>query len=187
MIFAHDTELALIAAAALVNTGANASHSRTDALTTLGQLAGFLDEHGFSGRRVGDRAELADVRDLRPELQRLWEADRDEAVALINTMLREAHAMPQLVRHDAWDWHLHATEPLAPLATRMRVEAAMAFIDVIRFDEHERLRFCEADDCDGVLVDLSRNRSKRYCDVGNCGNRMNVTAYRARKAADTAG
>ena len=59
----------------------------------------------------------------------------------------------------------------------------MAFVDVIRSDEHERIRTCAADDCDAVLVDLSRNRSKRYCDVGNCGNRMNVNAYRARRAA----
>ena len=66
----------------------------------------------------------------------------------------------------------------------MRVEVAMAFIDVIRGDEFERLRSCAAADCRGVLVDLSRNRSKRYCDAGNCGNRMNVIAYRARQAAE---
>ena len=65
----------------------------------------------------------------------------------------------------------------------LQVEAAMAFVDVIRADEHRRLRLCEADDCDAVVIDLSRNRSKRYCDVGNCGNRMNVTAFRARRAA----
>jgi predicted RNA-binding Zn ribbon-like protein len=37
-----------------------------------------------------------------------------------------------------------------------------------------------------VVVDLSRNKSKRFCATGNCGNRANVAAYRARKrsAAD---
>ena len=59
----------------------------------------------------------------------------------------------------------------------------MAFIDVIRTGERRRLRSCDADDCEAVLVDLSRNRSKRYCDVGNCGNRMHVTAYRLRKTS----
>ena len=33
---------------------------------------------------------------------------------------------------------------------------------------------------EAVLVDLSRNSSKRYCDTGNCGNRVHVAAYRAR-------
>jgi len=36
--------------------------------------------------------------------------------------------------------------------------------------------------CGGVLVDLSKNRSKRFCDAG-CGNRAAVNAYRARRAA----
>jgi predicted RNA-binding Zn ribbon-like protein len=53
---------------------------------------------------------------------------------------------------------------------------------VIRADELARLRVCAADDCEDVVVDLSKNRSKRFCD-GGCGNRANVAAYRARKAS----
>jgi predicted RNA-binding Zn ribbon-like protein len=34
-----------------------------------------------------------------------------------------------------------------------------------------------------VLVDLSRNRSKRYCDSRTCGNRLHVAAYRERQRA----
>jgi predicted RNA-binding Zn ribbon-like protein len=63
----------------------------------------------------------------------------------------------------------------------MAVEAAMAVLDVIRAGEFGRLEVCAADDCGSVLVDLSRNRSKRFCDAG-CGNRLAVAAYRARKA-----
>ena len=63
------------------------------------------------------------------------------------------------------------------------VEFAMAWVDVLRQGEHGRMKRCAADDCEAVLVDVSRNRSKRFCDVGNCGNRMNVRAYRARGAA----
>ena len=85
------------------------------------------------------------------------------------------------VKHDQWDYHLHATPSLAPLATQMAVDAAMAFVDVVRGQELSRLRICAADDCDNAVVDLSKNRSKRYCD-GGCGNRVAVAAYRARKA-----
>jgi anthraniloyl-CoA monooxygenase len=66
-------------------------------------------------------------------------------------------------------------------ATRMAVEAAMAMIDVVRTGELSRLRLCAGDDCDNVVVDLSKNRSKRFCESG-CGNRAAVAAYRARKA-----
>ncbi|WP_378145002.1 CGNR zinc finger domain-containing protein [Cnuibacter sp. UC19_7] len=181
MVFAYDTEATLAFTAALVNTLPGASHSRDDELTEPRALVELLDEHEYSGRRDGDEAELDEIRAARHEFRRFWEVDRDEAVGIVNAFLRDAAALPQLVRHDAWDWHLHATEAEAPLVTRIRVEVAMAFVDVIRSVEYDRLRICAADDCDAVLVDLTRNRSKRYCDVGNCGNRMNVVAYRARR------
>jgi predicted RNA-binding Zn ribbon-like protein len=100
----------------------------------------------------------------------------------VNTLLREANALPQLVKHDGWDYHLHATPPEAPLADRMAVEAAMAFTDVIRSGQLDRLRLCAAADCDNVHVDLSKNRSRRFCS-NLCANRTNVAAYRTRQAA----
>jgi predicted RNA-binding Zn ribbon-like protein len=42
--------------------------------------------------------------------------------------------------------------------------------------ELARLRFCAAGDCDNVLVDLSKNRSRRFCGL-TCANRVNVAAY----------
>ena len=56
----------------------------------------------------------------------------------------------------------------------------MAFADVIRSGELARLRVCAAADCDDVLVDLSKNRSRRYCGTA-CSNRVNVAAFRARR------
>ncbi len=183
MQFTHDTEAVLKVTAQIVNTTPDSSRSRTDELATLDQLAALLDENGYTGRRDHDAAELEEVRALRPELRELWSETRDDAVEHVNRILRDASALPQLVRHGGGDWHLHATDSEAPLAIRMRVEVAMALIDVIRLDELDRLQLCGADDCNAVFIDLSRNRSKRYCDVGNCGNRMNVNAYRARAAA----
>jgi predicted RNA-binding Zn ribbon-like protein len=182
MLFAHDTEVSLIAAAVLINTLPSASHSREDELATTGDLIEFLDVQEFTGSRLGTPDELDAVRALRPRLRSIWLAERDDAVAGVNALLREGAALPQLQRHDGFDWHIHATEPEAPVVTRLQVEAAMAFVDVLRSDEWQRMRECDAPDCEAVLVDLSRNRSKRYCDVGNCGNRMNVNAYRERKA-----
>jgi predicted RNA-binding Zn ribbon-like protein len=59
----------------------------------------------------------------------------------------------------------------------------MALVDVIRLGELDRLRVCEADDCNDIVLDLSRNRSRRYCE-GGCAARAHTAAYRARKAAD---
>lgn len=96
-------------------------------------------------------------------------------------MLADLHAVPQLVRHGRHDWHIHAIGPDEPLARRIVVETAMAMIDVIRTDEMSRLGVCADDTCDGVVLDLSRNRSRRYCSTA-CTNRNAVAAYRARQA-----
>jgi predicted RNA-binding Zn ribbon-like protein len=176
VIFAHDTEIALQAAAALVNTDETAG----DLLDTIAGLDQFVADWGWTGSRRRDRTELEQVRALRPRLRRLWELDEDALVEEVNAILRDARALPQLTRHDEWDYHLHATSSTAPLADRMAVEAAMAFVDVIRQGESDRLLICEADDCDDVLVDLSKNRSRRYCSV-TCSNRVNVAAFRARQ------
>jgi predicted RNA-binding Zn ribbon-like protein len=176
-IFAADTEVSLASAAALVAT----ANDDPDSLTTLDQLAAFVQRWQYTGRFDRTRAELAEVRALRPVLEELWEADEPRAVSITNRLLAEAHAVPQLVRHDHWSWHLHATTADAPLATRMVVEVAMAFTDVIRSGELARLRVCAGDDCTDPVLDLSKNRSRLYCDSG-CGNRAHVAAYRARQA-----
>jgi predicted RNA-binding Zn ribbon-like protein len=181
--FAPDAEEALEFVVALANTDPGASRSGEDELATVAQLAALLETAIFSGRIDHTEAERREVVDVRRELREVWSLDRDDAVGVINRMLRDAGALPYLVRHDASDWHIHATEQTAPLAERLRVEAALALADVIRMNEMQRLRVCGADDCTGLFLDLSRNGSKRYCSV-RCGNRMNMIAFRERQTAE---
>jgi predicted RNA-binding Zn ribbon-like protein len=182
LYFAPDTETNLLFMTALADTMPTASRSRDDELATVEQLDAFLDQWPWSGRRDHDQREVDEVRATRDLLPTLWRVQTDEAVGIINSMLADAGALPYLYKHDGLDWHLHATSPDAPLAERIRVEIALALVDVIRSGEQRRLRVCEADDCEGLFVDLSRNGSKRYCSV-RCGNRMNMIAFRERRAA----
>src|SRR5690606_11497328 len=140
MLFTHDTEIALQSASALVNT-----MGPPDTLTTHEELAAFVRDQGWSGELTGTQAELDEVRALRPRLAQLWELDEAALVPLVNALLADARALPQLVDHDDWGWHLHAVPDDAPMATRMAVEAAMAMVDVVRAGELGRLRTCEAD------------------------------------------
>jgi predicted RNA-binding Zn ribbon-like protein len=179
--FAPDTVESLAFVVLLGNTAPGASRSGGDELATIEDLAGLLVRHSYSGRIDHDEAELRDVRRTRDLVRQVWTLDRDAAVLAVNRMLRDAKALPYLARHDGLDWHVHATDPDAPLAERIRVEAALALIDVIRTDETGRLRVCGAGDCAGLLLDLSRNAQKRFCGV-RCGNRVNMTAHRERQA-----
>lgn len=183
-MFTHDAEEALHWGRDLVNTmpGSVPGDPSQDTLTTVDELQAFFGEKPWTGRFDRDQAELEAVRALRPRLRRFWESDETEVVAMVNALLRDSGAIPQLVDHDGLGWHVHATPHDAPLAERMAVEFAFAMVDVVRAGGLDRLRICDADDCDDVVVDLSKNRSRRYCD-GGCAAKAHTAAYRARKAA----
>jgi len=178
MVFGHDSETALLSAVDLVNSAV-----APDTLVTVAQLDAFFDEHGYTGSHRRDRAELDEVRALRPRLRELLTSDRDAAARLVNQMLLDTDALPQLVRHDGNDWHIHAVGADRTLADRILVETAMAMVDVVRADEMSRLGICTDEGCDGLVLDLSRNRSRKFCST-TCGNRAAVAAYRARQSGD---
>ena len=182
MLFAHDTTAALVLAADLVNSDGLAG----DLLADVGALELFLDKHQVEPRLRATAADLDAVRALRPRLRAVWQAADQESLAdLINGLLRDSGARPRLVDHGGgWGWHLHVTGPDAALQDRLAAQAGFAFADLVRLCEADRLRRCEAPDCAAVFVDLSRNRSRRYCDTGNCGNRQHVAAYRERLYRD---
>lgn len=175
MVFADDTTESLEAAVWLSNSASDPS-----AFGSFDELKAFWTRFQYSGP-VPTPADLAPVRAVRPRLRALFTATRDEAVPLVNTILAERQALPFLTRHDDLDWHIHAMPDDAPLADRILVETAMAMIDVIRADEISRFDRCAADDCDDIVLDLSRNRSRKYCST-TCTNKAAVAAYRARRA-----
>jgi predicted RNA-binding Zn ribbon-like protein len=183
MLFTYDTELTLRAAMVLVNT----DRVEGEQLADQADLSAYLDDFGWTGRRDRDDAELAAVRALRGRIGEVWAVadDEEEAVRRVNALLSDTKAAPWLTRHKEMpEWHLHLASVDDPLAQRMGAEMAMALADLIRGGELRRLKICAAPDCEAVLTDLSRNRSRIFCDTGNCGNRQHVAAYRQRRRED---
>ena len=176
MIFTDDTEETLRAAVWLVNSAED-----PDTLVSLNDESRFLEEFPYTGRIDRDAAELAGLREIRPRLRTMLLAPRDDMATAVNDALAGVALTPRLARHGALDWHLHAIADDHPLPERVVVETAMALIDVIRAEEGSRISVCADETCDALALDLSRNRSKRYCSTV-CANRNAVAAYRARRA-----
>jgi predicted RNA-binding Zn ribbon-like protein len=174
MIFAHDTTVGLTIAADLINDVS---------LTDPAALDAFLDAHEVVPHAAATPVDLKAAQGLGPRLRPVWETTDDrELASMINSLLAESHAHPWLTDHDsAHVWHLHVSSVDASLEHRLLAPVAFALADLVRLGEASRLRVCAAPDCGAVLVDLSRNRSRIYCDTGNCGNRQHVAAYRARR------
>jgi predicted RNA-binding Zn ribbon-like protein len=185
MLFSHDIEHSLTCVVDLVNSAPSAGAE--ELLPDLEALADFVARHQVTGVRPLARADLRAVHELRERIRTIFASPDDAAAAVsINTLVCQAPVIPRMTDHDGYEWHIHYSAPGAALADHLAVDGGMALAHVVGAGERERLRVCVAPDCDRVLVDLSRNRSKRYCDARTCGNRLHVAAYRERQRTATA-
>ncbi|MEU0281014.1 CGNR zinc finger domain-containing protein [Streptomyces sp. NPDC088147] len=191
MLIPHDTRIALDTVVDLVNTAPEEDSDGaggTDGLGDVEALYGFVRTHDISGvGELGNR-DLRAVLNVRARFAEVFAArDPRSAADLINQLVAAAGTTPQLTDHDGYDWHVHYFAPGASVADHLAADCGMALAFMVVAGEQERLRRCEAPDCGHAFVDLSRNRSRRYCDSRTCGNRLHVAAYRARRKEAAAG
>lgn len=154
-------------------------------LTDLPTLVDFLAGHGIRSPSPPTESDLVAVRALRPLLRPIFGVpDESDAVRRLNAVLEACGALPQLGWRNATGWHLHvSTVPEAPLAHLVGAVAAFEVLSVIAAGGFERLHVCGGARCAEVFIDLSRNRSRRYCSPAICGNRASAAAYRSRQRA----
>lgn len=191
MAFIYDIRANLTMLVDLLNTSGDIADGG-DELTTTAKLREFAARHDFSGPLTATRSDVDETLKLRQRFAAALDSNidaetEDEAEAgttavvdEINLTLSDSGSVPQLVKHDNWDWHLHATGAQASLADRVAADVALVLIDLIRSGDLDRLGRCAAEDCRAYLADFSRNRSKRFCDTGSCATRTHVAAFRAR-------
>ncbi|MER5890719.1 CGNR zinc finger domain-containing protein [Streptomyces sp. NPDC001941] len=180
MLIPHDTRIALDTVVDLMNTAPE--DGRPDELADLDALYGFVRRHDISDVGSLGARDLAAVRTVRTRFAEVFAATGSPAAAaVINQLVAGAGTTPRLTDHDGYDWHVHYFAPGASVADHLAADCGMALAFIVVAGEQERLRRCEAPDCGRAFVDLSRNRSRRYCDSRTCGNRLHVAAYRARR------
>ena len=184
MDLGHDTVHAVATVVDLVNT--RPGPTTVEGLADVDDLAAFVERREISAVGELTADDVEDVRRLRARLYEVFQAaDANGAVHLVNSLVADARTTPRLTNHDGWPLHMHYFTPGARLAQRLAADCGMALAFVLASGEWARLATCTAPDCDRVLVDLSRNRSRRYCDSRTCGNRLHVAAYRARQRIPT--
>ena len=162
-------------------------------LLAWGGQAGLIDpgEPGLpaSGDLQGSSVDdLARMHALREAIHRVVTAamersapDHDD-LAILNRAVSEARARQRLVPTGhgrfAWEWDGGSA------ADRVLWGVAMSAASLLASPAIDRVRVCAGPGCGWLFVDRSRNRSRRWCDTRDCGNRERVRRhFAARRAA----
>lgn len=157
--------------------------ARGDRLRTLEDLRSLLVEHHI-WRRIATEADVMPLRRLRAELLAIFrdavEGEESIAVKRLNGLLTYARTTPQISGHDGEEWHLHLAEGARNAAEGYTAAAVLGLAFYVSENGLSRLGVCQSRPCHQVFIDVSTNRSRRYCSE-RCATRANVAAYRARK------
>lgn len=107
-------------------------------------------------------------------------SDLDTAATTVNELLREMGSVPQLdrARGGGWALHFHGRDPGLVVGWGAGIAAGLAL--AIGSDLAGRLGVCQADPCDRVFVDTSKNAGRRFCST-RCQSRVKAAAHRARQ------
>jgi predicted RNA-binding Zn ribbon-like protein len=168
----------------LVNT-ASLGHEGGDLLTSMDGLRSLVSDREHLSHSIS-RSDLDALRMVRDEFRGFFVAcsqgNGADAAARLNELLIQFPVHPQLSGHDGQSWHVHYTES-GSMSDKYAAGAAMGI--AVRLAELgiERFGVCQATPCLGVFMDVSANRTRRYCSE-RCASRANVIAYRARKRGE---
>ena len=152
-----------------------------DRLTSTAVFQGILSGLGQEDvARALREEDLEALRALRERLRAVFLARTpEEATALLNALLREAAALPQLVPDVAGGLVLRVDAGLSGVAA-LAARLPMALAAQVAAHGIGRLGICGAAPCECVFVDRTRAGTRRYCCDG-CNDRAAAAAYRRRK------
>ena len=106
----------------------------------------------------------------------------DADLAILNSLLVKLTSGAQVVHRSGgfeWQWNFDESALEAPLWM-----IALSAVDLMTSENYKRVGQCaDEEGCGWLFVDTSKNHSRRWCDINDCGNRAKQRRYqqRARK------
>jgi predicted RNA-binding Zn ribbon-like protein len=114
----------------------------------------------FTARQTGAELPADDLKLISEEYGR----------AAVNRLLT-----PSNVGVCTFEWHTHDAldRPLWPVA--------VSATNLVASEDALRVKECATDNCNWLFLDMSKNRSRRWCEMKECGNRAKARRHYHRK------
>ena len=124
-------------------------------------------------------AVLAQARALREAIFRLFARRREEAdLLLLSEAAGRGAAERRLVT--AKDGYVFGW-PQSDRLEQILWPVALSAAELLTSADLDRVKECAAENCNWLFLDMSRNRSRRWCDMKVCGNRAKARRFTERQ------
>jgi len=179
---------------ALVNTEGEVRNNPPDRLETLELFLDWAESRGLAGeagierfRQTGQsevETFLARARTLREALYRILSQAIAGRPAVAEMEILE-DVLGEALSHLALRWSENGFLWELP-APPGRLEEllwpiALSAADLLRSDRLDRVKECGSETCSWIFIDESRNRSRRWCEMSDCGNRAKARRFYRRQ------
>ena len=144
----------------------------------------WLRDHVGHRLPDGAAAALTPLRRVREGLRQMAIANNGgkletDVVAHADAALRRAPIIVSLSEADP-DPAAHSTASIGTVEGVLTT-VAIAYLSSRIGGAWRRVKACAEPDCRWAFLDLSRNASRRWCDMSECGNRAKNRAWRSRQ------
>jgi len=173
--------------AALINSDwrdHRGSGAREDRISNDRWLAAFLTRVAWDGGLPGqeDRSLLRSLRSLLRRMVDTLIAGKGLRPADLREFNKILASSPLVLRLESCNsvWRLSQARSVSGIS-RVAADVALSFASMIEAGDPMRIKICANPDCGWVMYDESHNRTRRWCNVKECGNLVKVRRFRARK------
>jgi predicted RNA-binding Zn ribbon-like protein len=138
------------------------------------------DRHSADGKKV-----LLGAIDLRETIYRIFAAiienqnPAKEDLAAFNSYLANAMVLSQITNtKNSFQWESCGDKSKMDWVLNPIIRSAA---DLLVSDELKKLKSCSDPQCGWLFLDISRNQSRRWCDMKDCGNRAKAKRFYQKK------
>ena len=143
----------------------------------------------LSRRAAGHPAEAASAHksaiELREAIYRIFtigiegQSPTQDDLAVFNDYLSEAMMRSQIVKsQDGFYWDMTGNKAKLDWILSPVIRSAA---DLLVSEEFRKVKKCSDPACGWLFLDISRNRSRRWCDMADCGNRAKASRFYKKK------
>jgi len=126
---------------------------------------------------------------LRESIYRLFTAaivnqnPLQEDLVLFNKHLSRSMKDSRIIRTaDGYAWHITGSQIRLDWILNPIIHSAA---EILVSEDRKKVKTCADSACGWLFIDVSRNRSRRWCDMQDCGNRAKASRFYRKKLGRT--